>query len=331
MSAAAVALVPVLLFLALLFAMDSFKLVRPQALAVAMGGGAVGALVAMPLTTLMAARLGLTPGQVVRYAAPLVEEPLKLAVIGYLLHRRRIGFPVDAAVLGFGAGAGFALVENLVFLGAMPGAPFLLWLVRGIGTAVLHGATTAIAAIVACAFSARSGNVPRGLFVGVAAAAALHACYNQLVLPPLLGALVVLLVFPALVLVVFERSERATREWVGAGLDLDVELLGIFASDQFPTTRFGRYLEQLRGRFPGPVVVDMFCLLRLEVELSVQAKARLLAREAGLEMEPHPDIAAGLRELHALRASIGPTGMLALAPLHVTSPRDEWHRYVVSE
>ncbi len=160
---------------------------------------------------------------------------------------------------------------------------------------------------------------------------ALHSAYNHLLLPAVASTLLLLIVFPVLILLVFQRSEAATREWVGAGLDLDLELLSLISSDAFGFTRFGTYLEELRERFPGPVVVDMFCMLKLELELSAQAKGLLIARNAGLKMEPHPDVAAGLAELRALRASIGPTGMLALTPLHVTSHRDEWHRYLVAE
>jgi len=72
-------------------------------------------------------------------------------------------------------------------------------------------------------------------------------------------------------------------------------------------------------------------MLKLELELSAQAKGLLIAKNAGLKMEPHPDVAAGLAELRALRSSIGTTGMLALTPLHVTSHRDEWHRYLMAE
>jgi protease PrsW len=243
-----------------------------------------------------------------------------------------VGFPVDAAVLGFAVGAGFALVENIVYLRALPGSGLALWLVRGLGTAILHGGTTSIAAMIAKGLSdASPDRFSRPLASGWLAAVVLHSAYNHLLLPPLAATLVLLIVFPMLILFVFQRSEAATREWVGAGLDLDVELLQLISSEHFHFTKFGRYLEELRERFPGPVVVDMFCMLRLELELSVQAKALLLAREAGLKMAPHPDVAAGLQELRALRASIGPTGMLALTPLHVTSHRDEWHRYLVAE
>jgi len=210
--------------------------------------------------------------------------------------------------------------------------PTGLWLVRGLGTAVLHGGTTSIAAMVAkMLVDDDPRRLGRALASGWAAAVVLHSAYNHLLLPPFASMLLLLVVFPVLILVVFQRSEAATREWVGAGLDLDVELLELISSEHFRATRFGTYLEELRERFPAAVVLDMFCMLRLELELSVQAKALLLAREAGLRMAPHPDVAAGLAELRHLRTSIGPTGMLALTPLHVTSHRDEWHRYLVKE
>jgi hypothetical protein len=139
-----------------------------------------------------------------------------------------------------------------------------------------------------------------------------------------------LIVLPLVIVVVFQRSEHATRDWVGAGLDLDLELLELVRSEHFAFTRFGQYLQELRARFGGPVVADMFCLLRLELELSIQAKAMLLAREAGLEVPVTDDLHTSLQEIGYLQASIGRTGLLALKPLQVTSARDQWHRYLLA-
>ena len=60
---------------------------------------------------------------------------------------------------------------------------------------------------------------------------------------------------------------------MSGGLDLDVELLRLVLSDDFGHTRLGAYLQELRSRFPGPVVADMFCLMRLELELGIRARA----------------------------------------------------------
>jgi hypothetical protein len=43
------------------------------------------------------------------------------------------------------------------------------------------------------------------------------------------------------------------------------------------------------------------------------------------------DLHASLSELAYLRRSIGRTGLIALKPLQVTSHRDDWHRFMLSQ
>jgi hypothetical protein len=157
----------------------------------------------------------------------------------------------------------------------------------------------------------------------------IHSASNHLLLQPVAQTLIILMILPAIVVWVFDRSERATREWVSAGLDLDLEVLQLIVSEHFNVTRFGQYLQELRARFPGPVVADMYCLLRLELELSVQAKALVMARGAGLELPADADLDAALAERAYLHRSIGTTGLLALKPLQVTTHRDQWHRHLL--
>jgi hypothetical protein len=191
---------------------------------------------------------------------------------------------------------------------------------------------TAIAAMVAKTVTERKRNwATLAIVPGWLLAVIIHSAYNHLLVSPLVATALLLIVLPLIVMAVFDRSERATREWVGAGLDLDLELLDLVLSEHFQATRLGNYLRELRTRFEGPVVADMFCLLRLELELSVQAKARIMARNAGLEMPVDDDLHEALDEREFLRRSIGPTGLLALKPLQVTSDRDDWHRYLLSQ
>jgi hypothetical protein len=95
-----------------------------------------------------------------RYSAPLVEEALKALWIVVLLRRRRIRFLVDAAILGFAVGAGFTLVENVEYLRELAEPRPLLWLVRGFGAAVLHGATTSVFALLTKELSDRHPGSP---------------------------------------------------------------------------------------------------------------------------------------------------------------------------
>jgi hypothetical protein len=277
--------------------------------------------------------LDLQAGEIVSsYLAPVIEESLKASIIVFLILRGRAGFLVDAAVQGFAVGAGFALVENVTYLRAFGDAPLALWLVRGLGTAMLHGGTTAIFAILARALADRYPRRPHMAFLpGLAAAILIHSAFNHLPLPPMVLAATMMLVLPLLLLFVFDRSERATREWMGAGMDLDIEVLQLVASEHFTLTRFGQYLQELRARFPGIVVADMYCLLRLELELSVHARAMIMAREAGLELAGDEDLSASLDEREYLQRSIGRMGLLALRPLQVTSHRDRWHRQLLAQ
>jgi hypothetical protein len=178
--------------------------------------------------------------------------------------------------------------------------------------------------------SDRHPRVLVAMLPGLALAAVLHSLYNHLLGYPMLAAVATLVALPIVVAVVFERSERATRDWIGAGLDLDLTLLQMIVADGFQGTRFARYLSALPERFEGAVVADMFCLLRIELELAVQAKARLIAQQAGLDLPVHPDVHAALAERRYLQESIGRTGLLALEPLRVTSHRDYWHQHLLS-
>lgn len=325
-----IALAPVVAFLVLLWLMDSFRLVRPASVLIALTYGVVAAAVVMGLHEWLRQVHHVPDGVLARYIAPLTEETAKATLVAALVATARVGFLVDAAVSGFAVGAGFALFENLIYLRGVPDATVMVWLVRGLGTAMLHGGTTAIFAMLSKTYADRHRD-----WLGLAflpawtVAVGLHAMFNHRLLPVIAQVLVLLIGLPLLVLWVFARSERATREWVGAGLDLDLELLALVVSEGFVLTPFGRYLRELRARMPGPVVADMFCLLRLEIELSVQARAMLLAREAGLEVPVDEDLAASLAERRYLHQSIGTLGLLALKPLQVTGYRDTWHHHML--
>ena len=327
----ALAFFPVVLFLGVLVLMDSFKLARPSTIAWALGWGIVAAVLGDVLYAVLGPRLPLSPTGYSRFIAPVVEESAKAAFIAYLLLRRRIGFPVDAAQLGFAVGTGFAVIENYQYLRVLSDAGIVLWAVRGLGTAMLHGAATALFAMLAQTASERHREKYLIVFLpGWLVAVAIHAAFNLLPVSPVAMTATLLIVLPLIVLWVFQRSERATREWVGAGLDLDLMLHDTFASEALALTRFGTYLQELRTRFPGPVVADMLCLLRVELELSIQAKGVLIARDAGVAMPMHPDARSAVDEIRHLRSSIGRTGLLALAPVHVTSHRDDWHGYLLT-
>lgn len=320
----AVGFLPVVLFLIGLLAMDSYRLLSRRQVATSIAWGALAAVIAYAINSALIERAALDPLLLRRYAAPVIEEALKAALVIALIERARVGFLVDAAVHGFAAGAGFALVENAWYAHALGEPNPWLWVLRGLGTAVLHGSTTAIVGIVGKALADRR-TAHRGIAAlpGLVLAIAIHSAYNHLALNPLVSTALVLLMAPLIMLVAFEASERATRAWVGHGLDRDADLLELIHTGAIVHTPAGEYLESLRSRFRGATVADMLCLLEIRLELALRVKGLLLARGAGIEVAPDPQVLANLRELRFLERAIGPTGRLAMRPL-LPEGRERW-------
>jgi len=325
-----VGFLPVLSFLACLILLDSYKLVRlRQVLLVILAGGAVASAAYLVNTALMP-RLSLDLETYRRYVAPVVEEPLKVLVLVYLIRSHRIGFLVDAAIFGFAVGAGFAVVENLYYLKQLPDARLIVWIIRGFGTAIMHGGTVAIFGIVCKTLAERHGAAGvRALAPGLLVAIVLHSIYNHFFLNPIFSTLLMLVALPPLIALVFRRSEQSLQDWLGVGFDADAHLLELINSGRFSESRVGTYLQSLTERFQGEVIADMLCYLRLHTELSLRAKGELMLRESGFQSELEPEINEKFEEMKYLERSIGKTGRLAMTPfLHVGS-KTLWQLYML--
>ena len=199
-------------------------------------------------------------------------------------HTHRIGFLVDAAILGFAAGTGFAMVENMYFLGTIPDAAIGTWIVRGLGTAIMHGGATALFAVIGLTMFERVKWHSLAAFLpGLGLATALHSGFNHLSDSPRLATLATFLIVPLLSYVVFERSERATSDSLGTGFDADTEMLALINSGHLAESPLGRYLHALKDKFNGPVVADVLCYLRLHTELALRAKGILMMRQNGFD------------------------------------------------
>jgi len=328
----AFAFVPVCLFLGSLVYIDSYKLVGLRRLIGVILSGTAAALASYVLNkqildTVFVDRLTLT-----WLAAPAVEEALKLVPVLFLLRTKRIGFVIDAAICGFAAGTGFAVVENLYYMAMLPDRSLAFWVVRGFGTAVMHGGTTALAAMITKVLFQRREAEPLVLAIpGLVLAFAIHSVFNQFILSPLASALAVTIVLPPLLVFVFAQSERYLQSWLGSGFDLDTALIKAIRSGDFASTRPGRYLQSLREHFEGSVVADLLCYLRLSAELSLRAKGVLMLRENGLPVPKDKESADKLAELQYLKSTIGKTGQLALAPILGRTPHDIWQLRLLEE
>jgi hypothetical protein len=180
-------------------------------------------------------------------------------------------------------------------------------------------------AVVSKLLTERRGTARPHLFLpGLALAIGLHTFFNHFYLSPGVSTLIILVGMPLVFIVVFKLSGKATQEWLGVGFDSDQELLTAISEGRISEGRVGSYLQALRSRFPAEIIVDMLCLIRLHLELSIRAKGILMMRKEGFPVPLDEEFLSRLQELRYLEKSLGRTGLMALKPIFNMSSRDLW-------
>ncbi len=297
---AGLGLLPVLCFLSALLFLDSYKLVKLRAVVLVVGAGALAAGAAYLVNGELLGASTIEFATFTRYGAPIVEELLKALVIALLVRANRVGFLVDAAILGFAVGTGFAVVENLLYLHLAPDARTGTWIVRG-------------------------------FLAGLSLAVVLHSAFNHFFFSPMLSTVGIVIAVPVLLNLVFQASEKAVGTWLGKGFDADAEMLALINTGQLSGSPVGRYLHSLKDKFQGPIVADILCYLRLHTELALRAKGILMMRESGFEAPVDEATRDKFTEMRYLEQSIGRTAVLALHPMLHLSHKDLWQLHMLGK
>jgi RsiW-degrading membrane proteinase PrsW (M82 family) len=314
---------PVVVFLLVLQRLDSFRLVGVYAIGLTI---CAGAALAAASYVINGAAIDLTHfglPSYTRYVSPVIEECLKAGILIYLFSRNRIGFMVDAAIIGFAVGTGFALIENIYFLYAFPDANIGVWVIRGFGTALMHGGATAIFGVLAQSLTERHAKFSWFWYLpGLAAAIVLHSIFNHFPDSPLVATLGTLVVLPVTLLLVFAKSEQSIHKWLLTDYESHERLLADMRSGEFAHSEAGRFVGDLVDKLDAAHVADMFAYIQLHTELVLRAEQMLLAREKGEKQTASPEDHARFTELHELERKIGRTAMLTLWP-HLHFSRQE--------
>ncbi len=322
---APLALVPVLVFLAAMLFFDSYKLVSFREVVMTLTAGAVLAVVGYFVNGALSAAMHMSFADYSHNIAPLVEEGLKAIAVFYLFARNRVGFLIDAAIMGFAVGTGFALVENFYLLFAFPDASPVLWMVRGFGTAIMHGGATALFALFVQALIER--RMRPAIVLGVVAflmSVGLHALFNHLASLPLVATVMILILLPILFMLVFTKSEHGVHEWLWHDYETHQHLLAEIRSGAYRDSPNGRFIEALSQRFSEEMAAVIFEYIQLHTELVLRSEQISIARERGETLPVVQEDKDKFKRMHALAHNIGWTAMLVLWPhLHFTR-RELW-------
>ncbi|MES2903535.1 MAG: PrsW family glutamic-type intramembrane protease [Pseudomonadota bacterium] len=326
-----VALVPVLVMLMMFIWLDVFKLMTTWETLGLLALGGVTAAVAYPVSGIFLDQLPLGYSNYSRFAAPWVEEFIKgLAIVG-LFYFNRIGFKLDAVISGFAIGAGFSVVENIVYLTRFPDLAPTTWMVRGLGTAVMHGCAVAILAATAHEFAEREtrGRVADfdfnlAWFVpGYLGAVAVHTTFNQFPTQPMMAMIATLAIAPFLIMAMFRFGAVEAQKWLATEREAHRVALEEWRAGRYPAGDSGRKIAALVARSDQPTGENIreYC-----EQLTFLAWTAEDALHDQLEDVSKVEVEAGAAfdRLEALRHAIGKASFAALKPLLPFSRNDYW-------
>lgn len=325
------ALVPVLLMAALFAWLDVFKLMSKTEMVGLLILGGVTALAAYPISGQMLDNLPMGFSFYSRVVAPWIEEALKALAVVLLFARNRIGFKLDAVISGFTIGAGFSVIENIIYLMRFPELAAPVWMVRGLGTAVMHGATTAILATIAHELGERAARGtetwrlnPLWFVPGYIAAVLIHTIFNQFPDRPGLVMLVTFVLAPIVLLALLRFGQGEAQTWLAEERAAHRDELGAWEAGGYPPGPAGDRIAALVTRAiprEGAIIRD-YCALKTMLVLA--AETELLDRDREIEPALAEQLRGDFVRLKQLRRDMGRTAYAALVPLLPFSRNDQW-------
>jgi RsiW-degrading membrane proteinase PrsW (M82 family) len=327
-----IALLPVIVLVVVLFRMDSHRLLGARFMVQIFLAGCLSAIACYWINAFALQYLALDLSRYTRYVAPLIEETLKASIIIYLFRTHRIGFLIDAGILGFTVGAGFSFVENIYYLHLTSDAHYGIWIVRGFGTAIMHGGATALFAIIAEQMTKRHLKMNPLLYIpGLIVAFLLHAVFNHFPISPILSTAVTLLILPTILLLLFERDERTIHDFLEVDFAAHKRLLAQINNGEFSGCEAGRFLQDMKQKLSGPVAQEMIDYFCLHTELVLNAESILLAREQNIDVEIGTEIQQRLDKMHRLEKHIGRAGLRELRPHLQFTAKDLWEIHLLED
>ena len=326
------ALVPVLILLGVFVWLDAFKLMNLREIFVLLVLGGVCAGLAWPVSGRLLDTLPIGFSFYSRFVAPWIEEAIKAAAMILLFRLNRIGYKVDAVISGFAIGAGFSVVENIVYLLRFPDYGAGTWLVRGLGTAVMHGTTLALFAAIAHELAERETREAAGDFdfhlwwfaPGYLVAVALHTAFNQFPDRPLIAMLGAAMFAPVAIIGIFNFGTTEAERWLAGehdGHQLQYESL---KAGRWPDVPAAPKISALAERLGPETATRIRRYWELMAWLVAEAEETLMEEAEGDAVFDPGQIHAAFAELDGLKRALGRSTFTALNALLPFSRNDLW-------
>ncbi len=216
-----------------------------------------------------------TRDQVVRIAAPFIEEVLKSLILIYLVQRADFNYVVDGAIYGFGAGIGFAIIENYEYVTGHPEIALSVAIARVFSTNLVHATASGV---IGTALAFRRGDSTwRGwlfLLGGFVISILFHMGFNTMVSAGtfLIFAIVVGFIGVGIIYFTIKRGMNVQKTWVVEKLD-DINRVTKNEVKALSTIeKLDELLKPIAIQFGNEKVGKVKEMLRKQAEIGIKLK-----------------------------------------------------------
>ena len=162
----------------------------------------------------------------------------------------------------------------------------------------------------------------------LAVSGTIHVAYNLLIVSAYIQILLLIIVFLCFFYFMGVIDEKIITRWLDSSLNEDITLLTAFRAGHIADTQTGRFLKTIQERVSPETFFDIYMMLSLYWDLSIQAKSVLMLRESGLNIPLTPEQRKAteekLSEFLTLKKSIGIAAFALLAPVMKIRSFDAW-------
>ncbi len=288
-----------------------------------MGGmvvwGGVSFLLALEANTWLVSAAAVSFAVLSMYVAPVVEECLKGGTV-ILVNRRKAVYMVDGALYGASVGIGFAICENILYIGMVGDSGLVVGLSRLLTATLMHTSATAFLGVMVgrSKMSTRRGWIP--VAGGLAGAVGLHMGYNIILhynagaeLPV---AIAMAFTYYALIWKLIAGGIKDEQEWIKRNLLKDTSTTRQEVDLLLKEEDFNEGLDIIEERFGKEKRKKVREYLMLEAKIGILRKA----------LETNDDTAIS-REVDSLRSEANAIkkelGIYCMAFVRSLFPQDD--------
>ena len=329
------ALLPVVIYIIVVYQIDNFSLISVKRLLLLILCGMLTALACFALFQLTGTIIPESQSDSVN---PIIEEMVKGIPLLWLAARKKIVFFIDSVICGAAVGGGFSILENIFYLllGDQMGIGTVLF--RGLEVALVHMGCSALVAaglmlIVRMIEYSRSRSVVKKSDIAMSVfllseAPVLHLFHNTFHFVPLVQFVFVIGTLGGLLVWTYFYDVEMIHSWIDTGLDKQLDLLASIKTGRLDDTPTGKFLESVKDAFPPKDFFDIICYVQLHVELSVASRSRVMLRETGLEDnlplsdEMKEQIISQYIEYKILEKRLGNAARMTIAPIVKYDPAE---------